>query len=177
MVKNSLTRKVFREMNINVADDSPYWQGPTLLAWGASSVAELSREIDSELKDAKKGPLYKDKVTMKGAIADGQPVTLDQAMKMPTRAEAIARVVTLALSPGSRLLGQIIGPAGSVASQIKTSRTRKSAAAERRRRTRTPSARRLAESEQFRASPGRFDAAPRRHEKTITQPRCPLQQH
>ena len=34
VVKNSLTRKVFREMNIHVADDSPYWQGPTLLALG-----------------------------------------------------------------------------------------------------------------------------------------------
>ena len=39
---------------------------------------------------------------------------------MPTLAEAIGRVVTLALSAGSRLVGQILGPASGVAGQIKT---------------------------------------------------------
>jgi large subunit ribosomal protein L10 len=120
VVKNSLTRKIFREMNMNIADDSPFWQGPTLLAWGGSSVAELSKEIDTELKHAKNGPLYKDKVTKKGAIADGQAVTFEEALKMPTRADAIGRVVTLALSPGRRLMGQVLSPASLVVGQIKS---------------------------------------------------------
>jgi large subunit ribosomal protein L10 len=120
VVKNSLTRKVLRELRIQVADDSPFWAGPTMLAWGAGSIAELTREIDSELKDAKKGPLYKDKVAKKGAIADGQPVTWDEATKMPTRTEAIARVITLALSPGRRLMSQILGPGSTLMGQVKT---------------------------------------------------------
>jgi large subunit ribosomal protein L10 len=120
VVKNSLTRKVLRELNIQVADDSPFWTGPTMLAWGASSIAELTRDIDSELKDAKKGLLYKDKVAKKGAIADGQPVTWEAATKMPTRLEAIGRVITLALSPGSRLMSQVLGPASTLLGQVKS---------------------------------------------------------
>jgi large subunit ribosomal protein L10 len=120
VIKNSLTRRVFGEMGLGVKDDSPYWVGPTVLAWGAGSLAELAREIDAELKGPKTAPLYKDKVERKGAIADGLPVTFEQALKMPTRQEAIARVVMLALAPASRVVGQILGPASRVASQINT---------------------------------------------------------
>jgi large subunit ribosomal protein L10 len=120
VVKNSLTRRVLREMKFSIADDSPFWAGPTMLAWGTGSISELTREIESELKDAKKGPLYKDKVAKKGAFADGQSITWEQAIKMPTRAEAIARVVTLALSPGRRLASQILGPGSTIVGQVKS---------------------------------------------------------
>src|SRR4051794_10830954 len=50
VVKNSLTRRVLGELGIQVGADSPYWQRPTALAWGANSIAELSREIEGELK-------------------------------------------------------------------------------------------------------------------------------
>jgi large subunit ribosomal protein L10 len=120
VVKNSLMRKVLHDLNFHVADDSPFWAGPTMLAWGTSSISELTREIDSELKDTKKGPLYKDRVAKKGAIADGQPVTWEAAIKMPTRTEAIARVITLALSPGRRLASQILGPGSTLAGQVKS---------------------------------------------------------
>jgi len=110
VVKNSLTRRVFGEMGMK-ADG--FWSGPTAVAWGGTSLAELSRELDKLLKKNKN-------VTFKGAFAEGQEVTFAQALKMPTRAEAIGRVLSLALSPASRLIGQITGPAGSVASQIKS---------------------------------------------------------
>jgi large subunit ribosomal protein L10 len=121
VVKNSLTRRVFGELGLKVGDDSPYWLGPTALAWGGpGSIAELSRELDGELRQPKNAPLYKDKVTIKGAIADGVPIPFERARLMPTRPEAIARVVTLALSPAARLVGQIRGPASRVAGQIKS---------------------------------------------------------
>ena len=120
VVKNSLTRRVFGELGLNVGDDSPYWTGPTALAWGAGSVAELSRAVDGELKAPKTAAQYKDKVVVKGAVADGQPVPFDRALKMPTRIEAIARVVSLALAPASRLVSQLKGPGAALASQIKT---------------------------------------------------------
>jgi large subunit ribosomal protein L10 len=129
VVKNTLARKVFRELELNIADDSPYWSQATMVAWGAGSVAELSRAVESELKDAKKTPLYKDKVSIKGAVADGQAVTFDQATKMPTRAEAIARVITLALSPGRRVMAQVIGPASMLAAQIKSIKDKEGAEA------------------------------------------------
>ncbi len=76
----------------------------------ASSIAELSQEIDKELRQPKLAALYKDKVSVKGAVADGLEVTFDVALKMPTRLEAIGRVITLALSPASRIAGQTRGP-------------------------------------------------------------------
>ncbi len=48
---------------------------------------------------------------------------------MPTRAEAIGRVVTLALSPGRRLMSQILGPGSQIASQIEEISEKKDEAA------------------------------------------------
>jgi large subunit ribosomal protein L10 len=110
VVKNSLARRVLGELGLNA---EKIWAGPTTLAWGAASLADLSRELDTALGKNKQ-------VVFKGAIADGQEVTFDQAKKMPTKAEAIGRVIMLALAPAGRLLSQIRGPASLVASQIKT---------------------------------------------------------
>src|SRR5262245_54493906 len=72
MVKNSLTRRVLKELDFAVPDDSPYWQQSTVIAYGAGSIKELSKEIDAELRNTKTAALYKEKVVVKGAIADGQ---------------------------------------------------------------------------------------------------------
>src|SRR5947208_5130570 len=50
VIKNSLTRRVFGELGMKIDPESPFWAGTTVLAWGASSVAELSRSIDGELR-------------------------------------------------------------------------------------------------------------------------------
>jgi large subunit ribosomal protein L10 len=120
IVKNSLTRRVFSELGLGVPVDSPYWIGPTAMAWGANSVAELSRAIDAELKAPKTAPLYKDKIKIKGAIVEGQPIGFEQALTMPTREEAIGGIVAMILGPGSAIAGCLTGPAAQVASQIKT---------------------------------------------------------
>jgi large subunit ribosomal protein L10 len=117
MVKNSLARRVFEEFGMKV--DDGYWGGSTILAWGSNSIADLSKELEALLKKNEKT------LKVKGAIAEGQPVTFQAALKMPTRAEAIGRVIALALSPASRLVSQILGPAASLASQIKTHSERK----------------------------------------------------
>ena len=48
MVKNSLTRRVFDEFGITF---SKPWQGPTILAWGADSVADPGRAAAFEGAD------------------------------------------------------------------------------------------------------------------------------
>jgi large subunit ribosomal protein L10 len=111
MVKNSLARRVFGDLGINT---ERYWAGSTLVAWGAGSLAELSRELEALLKKFDKV------VKVKGAISELQEVQFKVALKMPTKAEAIGRVIGLALSPASRLVSQILAPAASVAGQIKT---------------------------------------------------------
>lgn len=110
MVKNSLARRVFGEMGLKV---DGVWEGPTVLAWGVASIAELSREIDALLKKNKK-------LQVKRAIAEGQEITFERAKTMPTREEAIATILGMILSPASQIVGQIIGPASQIASQIQT---------------------------------------------------------
>jgi len=111
MVKNSLARRVFADMGINIAEG---WGESTTIAWGGTSIAGLSKEIETV---AKKHDKF---IKVKTAVADGQTVSFELALKMPTREEAIARVAALALAPASNLVSALLGPASSVASQIKT---------------------------------------------------------
>jgi ribosomal protein L10 len=118
VVKNSLTRLVFQKMGLQVPDTSPFWTGPTMLAWGTDSLGELSRAINGELTNAKTAALYKDKVTVKGAIGEGQPVGFDLALTMPTRTEAIGAVLAAILGPASAIAGCLSGPASQIAGQL-----------------------------------------------------------
>jgi ribosomal protein L10 len=117
-VKNSLARLAFKDLGIDIGTDSDYWKGSTTFAWGATSVSELSRSIEAELKNPKTQAQFKGKVNIKGAIAEGLLVPFAVALKMPTRQEAIARVLMLALAPAARVAGQIIGPASALARQV-----------------------------------------------------------
>jgi ribosomal protein L10 len=111
VVKNCLASRVFQDLGIK--SDS-FWTGTTMLAWGGTSLADLSKELEGLLK--KHDKILK----VKGALSEGQEITFQEALKMPTRAEAVGRVISLALSPASRLVGQILAPAANVAAQIKT---------------------------------------------------------
>jgi large subunit ribosomal protein L10 len=51
-------------------------------------------------------------------MVEGEPITYEQALDMPTREEAIAQLVGMILSPGGQLAGCLMGPGGQVASQI-----------------------------------------------------------
>src|SRR5436189_4470312 len=78
MVKNTLARRVFGELGMNV---EKYWAGNTLIAWGGSSLAELSKDVDELVK--KNAKLLK----VKGAISEGQEIDFKVALSMPTRTE------------------------------------------------------------------------------------------
>lgn len=122
VVKNSLAKRVFSEMGL---EGPNFWEGPTLVAWGAGSLAELSRELDRVLNLRKN-----DKIKAKGALAEGQAISFQQALTMPTRAEAIGRVVGLVMAPAARVLGQLQSPGMRLAGQIRTLREREPAAEE-----------------------------------------------
>jgi len=123
-VKNTLASRVFKEMNLSIPDDSPYWQNQTVVAWGGNSVAELSKEVDAELKNPKTMGLYKTKegerIIVKGAVADGSPVTFDQAKAMPTREELLSQILGMILSPGAQIAGCLEGPAKMLAACVKS---------------------------------------------------------
>jgi large subunit ribosomal protein L10 len=119
VVKNSLARRIFGDMGIKVNA----WEGATTLAWGANSIAELSKEIDDVAKKHEKF------VKVKTAVADGQEVPFATALKMPTRLEALATVAGMILAPASNLAAQILGPASTVAGQVKQISEKKEEAA------------------------------------------------
>jgi large subunit ribosomal protein L10 len=115
MVKNSLLRRVCGEIDLNPGD--AVWAGPTIVAWGGESIKELSREVESALlKDAK----FKDKVKVKTAVAEGQPIPFARALTMPTRKEAIGEIIAMILGPASSIASALTGPAAQLASQIQT---------------------------------------------------------
>ncbi|VTS01581.1 50S ribosomal protein L10 [Tuwongella immobilis] len=118
MVKNTLARKVLGGFGVTAGDN---WSGPTLIAWGTESIKELSTAVDAFIKDTvKKNPKAADKLKVKTAVVDGQPVKLEDAMKMPTRLEAIGEIVNAILAPASAIAGALTGPISQVASQIQT---------------------------------------------------------
>jgi large subunit ribosomal protein L10 len=115
-VKNSLARKVFDEMGIPIKD---VWGGSTVFAWGPESVKDLSKTLEATFAEmGKKDPKFKEKVTIKGAVADGTQVTFAEALKMPTRLEAIGDILGMILAPGSQLAACLEAPGGQLASQI-----------------------------------------------------------
>src|SRR5262245_32101830 len=120
VVKNSLAKRVFDGLGVKI---TKAWEGNTVVAWGGTSVADLAKEIEGLAKKNDKA------MKVKGAVAEGQEIPFAQALKMPTRAEAIGRVIQLALSPASRLVSQILGPASTVAGQIKSMGEKKEGAA------------------------------------------------
>lgn len=110
MVKNSLARRVFDDLGIKLGG---VWEGSTIMAWGADSIADLSKTLDGLLKK-------QEKIKVKTAVAEGLEVTFRQALDMPTRTEAIGTILAMILGPASQIAGQIAGPAGQIAGQIKT---------------------------------------------------------
>jgi large subunit ribosomal protein L10 len=124
MVKNSLARRVFEAQGVKL--DDKVWIGTTLVAWGADSIKDLSKAVDGLIKDIeKKDPKQKDKLKVKTAVADGQPVPMATALTMPTRLEAIGEIVAMILGPASSIVAALAGPGGQVASQIATIADRK----------------------------------------------------
>jgi ribosomal protein L10 len=128
-VKNSLARIALGEAGVKLDKESPYWVGSTTFAWGAGSIAELSRSIDEQLKNPKTAPIYKDKVRVKGAVAEGQPLGFEEAKTRPTREEALAAILSALLGPAGAIAGCLTGPAAQVASQVKTISEKKEEAA------------------------------------------------
>jgi len=97
MVKNSLARRIFSELGVSAGEA---WTGPTVLAWGADSLADLSKSLQGYITKNKN-------IVVKTAVAEGQPVAFADALKFPTRAEALGTII-----------GMIVGVASQIASQI-----------------------------------------------------------
>lgn len=112
-VRNSLARRAFSEIGVEGVD--PHLEGPSTLVWGGEDIVALSKEIAKWAKEIE--PLE-----IKGGTLEGKSLSaaeVDSLSKSASREELIAEIVQLALSPGARLAGALLGPGGKLASQIK----------------------------------------------------------
>lgn len=115
MVKNTLMKKVFDENGVKVELGS----GPTLLCWGADSPKALGTAVVEVLKHLRPDAKQPQKVKEKTGVADGEPMTLENLSKVPTRQEAIGEIVAALLGPGAAIAGAIAGPGTQLAGILK----------------------------------------------------------
>jgi large subunit ribosomal protein L10 len=114
VVRNALAKKAIDGSGLQPL--AKLLAGPSAMVFGGSSVVEVAREIVGLLKEFPT-------IELKGAVLDGTlyegKAGIEELSKFPTKGEAIAKVVTLVVSPGRKLIGQITGPASTLAGVIK----------------------------------------------------------
>lgn len=120
VVQNNLARKIFDGSGLEPL--SKFMTGASAIAYSSEeSVVNVARQIVAAIKDF---PL----IELKGAVLDGMlfegKAGVEELSKYPTREEAIAKSVTLILSPARNLAAQIKGPGSQVAGLIKAIETK-----------------------------------------------------
>jgi large subunit ribosomal protein L10 len=112
-LKNTLARRVFSERGLEGL--SSFLEGPSVAVWGGDGIAELAKEVSSQVKKLKKPEI-------KGGAVDGVvigPTQVEEITKLPSREELIARVVGLALAPAQRIISLANAPASGLLGQLK----------------------------------------------------------
>lgn len=113
-LKNTLARKVFSELGLG--DLGQFLSGPSVAVWGGPGVAELAKEISSQVKKLKKPEI-------KGGSVDGIVIgaaQVEDITKLPSREELIGRVAALAIAPAQRIVSLANAPASGLLGQIQT---------------------------------------------------------
>ena len=115
VVKNSLARRAL--MSTPLASMFDGLRGPAAICWGGEDIVSLAKEV-LRLAEQKQ---YEN-LELRGGCMEGKRLTAEQVKevsKMPTRQELLGMLVGQILSPGARLVAQLLGPAGTLAGQIR----------------------------------------------------------
>jgi len=112
ILKNSLARRVFHELGMEGL--SQYLEGPSAVAWGGDGVAELAKELSTQVKILKKPAI-------KGGAVDGVivgPGQVEDITRLPSREVLIGQVLGLLLGPGREVLSLVSSPASTLVGQL-----------------------------------------------------------
>ena len=111
-LKNSLARRVFADMGMDGL--SRYLEGPSVAVWGGAGVAELAKEVSTQVKTLKKPEI-------KGGAVDGTvigPSQVEDITKLPSREALIGQVISLLLGPAREALALVGSPASTLIGQL-----------------------------------------------------------
>ncbi|MCK5174525.1 MAG: 50S ribosomal protein L10 [Planctomycetes bacterium] len=114
VVKNAMMRRAMDKLGRSSSVEL-FTSGPCTVAYGGDSVVDVAKELAVWVK--KTGA-----VEVRGAYVDGAALGTAAAellAKMKSRSELQGEVLMLAMSPGRRVAGAIVGPGGIVAGCVK----------------------------------------------------------
>lgn len=113
VTRNALFRKALQTQEMASAVE--LFNGPCTIAYGGDSVVDVAKEMVDWAKKLK--PLELKGAFLEGAILDSKGA--EALSKMPTRVELQGRVAACVCSPGGRVSGALLGPAGVIAGCVK----------------------------------------------------------
>lgn len=113
-VKNTLARRALADVGVASMDE--VLAGPSTLVWGGEDIVALSKEIAKWAREL-------DQLEIKGGAVEGQAMDAKGVVdlsKSPGRLELIGQIAGLALSPGARVAGALLGGGGTLCGQVES---------------------------------------------------------